>query len=160
MTKNFFSKLKSDYLDEKEIERTDKSLETFKIIKGEELTQIYLKNEVIFSADIFENTMKKSFDECDINPLYCVRLRRYIWLCGLEPANTKLKTLQDKELIFSLENFIRVEISSVMVDRYLKSVEYEKILYYNAIFFVVGLRVKLHLMMKITVIEMLNYKRF
>ena len=157
MTKNFFSKLKSDYLDDKEIERTDKILETFKFIKGEELTQLYVKNEVIFSANIFENIMKVSFDECDVNPLYCVSLRRYTWLCGLEPANTKLQIIQDKELIFSLENFILVEISSVMGDRYLSSVEYEKILYYDAIFFVVGLRVKLYLMMKINGIEMLFY---
>ena len=160
LKKNFFNKVKTDYLDDKEIERTDKILETFKIGKGEELTQLYLKSEVVFPADMFEKFMKVSFDESDINSRYCVSLRRYIWLCRLEPANTKLKTLQDKELIFSLENFIRAEISSVMVDRYFKSVEYEKILYYDAIFFVVGLRVKLHLIMKITVIEMLNYKRF
>ena len=130
--------MKSDYLDEKEIERTDKIVETFEFIKGEELTQYYLKSEVIFSADLFENFMKVSFDECDINPLYCVSLRRYTWLCGLEPASTKLQILQDKELIFSLENFIPVEISSVMGDRYLKSVEYEKILYYDAIFLWLG----------------------
>ena len=76
LKKHFFNKLKTDYLDDKEIERTDKILETFKIGKGEELTQLYLKSEVSFSADIFEKFMKVSFDQSDINLLYCVSLRR------------------------------------------------------------------------------------
>ena len=43
-----------------------------------------------------------------------------------------LHTLQDKDLILTLENNIRGGISSVMGDRYIKSDENKKILYMDA----------------------------
>ena len=44
----------------------------------------------------------------------------------------KLKALQDEDLILTLENNIRGEISSVMGDRYVKPDENKKILYMDA----------------------------
>ena len=38
---DYFSKLKNDYPDDIEIERTNKIIQTFNIKNGEELTQLY-----------------------------------------------------------------------------------------------------------------------
>ena len=73
-----------------------------------------------------------SVNEFGINPLYCVSLSGYTWECGLKYTGINLKTLQDKDLILTLENNIRGGISSVMGDRYVKSNENKKIIYMDA----------------------------
>ena len=47
-------------------------------------------------------------------------------------TDIKLQTLQDKDLMSTLENNIRGGVSSVMGDRYVKSDENKKILYIDA----------------------------
>ena len=61
-----------------------------------------------------------SINEYGINPLYCVSLPGYTWVCGLKYTGTTLQTLQDNDLILTLENNIRGGISSVMGDRCIK----------------------------------------
>ena len=81
---------------------------------------------------VFEIFIKVSFNEFGINPLYCVSLPGYTWECGLKYTGINLQTLQDKDMILTLENNIRGGISSVMGDRYVKSYENKKILYFDS----------------------------
>ena len=64
--------------------------------------------------------------------MYCASLPGYTWQCGLKYTGKNLQTLQDKDLILTLENNIRGGISSVVGDRYVKSDENKKILYMDA----------------------------
>ena len=64
--------------------------------------------------------------------LACVSLPGYNWQCGLKYTGINLQTLQDKNLIFTLENKIRGGVSSVMGDGNVKSDESKKILYIDA----------------------------
>ena len=66
---DYFSKLKNGYPDDEEIERTNKIIETFNIKTGKELTELYLKSDVILLADVFEKFIKVSIKEFEINPL-------------------------------------------------------------------------------------------
>ena len=120
---DFFSKLKNDYPDDDEIERTKEIIKLFNIKDGEELTKLYCKSDVILLADVFENFVKVSTEEYKINPLYCVSLPGYTYQCALKYTDIKLQTLQDRDLISLIENNIRGGISSVMGDRYVKSDE-------------------------------------
>ena len=129
---DFFSKLKNDYPDDDEIERTKEIIKLFNIRDGEELTELYCKSDVVLLADVFEKFVKVSTKEYKINPLYCVSLPRYTYQCALKYTNIKLQTLQDKDLILLIENNIRGGISSVMGDRYVKSDENKNILYMDA----------------------------
>ena len=129
---HFFSKLKNKCPDDEEIERTMDIIERFNIKNGEELTQIYLKSDVLLLACVFEKFIKVSVNEFGINPLYCVSLPGYTWQCGLKYTGINLQTLQDKDMILLLENNIRGGISSVMGDRYVKSNKNKKILYFDA----------------------------
>ena len=128
---DFFSKLKTKCPDDEEMERT-KELITVIHIKNGELTQIFLKSDVLLLTCVFEKFIEVSINEIDINPLYCVSLPGYTWQCGLKYTGTNLQTLQDKDLILTLENNIRGGISRVMGDRYVKSDENKKILYVDA----------------------------
>ena len=130
--KHFFSKLKNKCPDDDGIERTMDIIKRFNIKNGEELTEIYLKSDVILLACVFEKFIKVSVNEFGINPLYCVSLPGYTWQCGLKYTDVRLQTLQDKDMILFLENNIRGGISSVMGDRYVKSDVNQKILYTDA----------------------------
>ena len=130
--KDFFSTLKNKCPDDKEIDRTREIIKKFNIKNGDELTEIYLKSDVLLLACVFEKFIKVSVNEFGINPLYCVSLPRYTWQCGLKYTGVNLQTLQDKDMILLLENNIRGGISSVMGDRYIKSDDNKKILYFDA----------------------------
>ena len=129
---DFFSKLKNDYPDDDEIERTREIKKLFNIKDGGELTKLYCRSDVILLADVFEKFVKVSTKDNKINPLYCVSLPGYTYQCALKYTNIKLQTLQDKDLISLIENNIRGGISSIMGDRYVKSDENNKITYIDA----------------------------
>ena len=127
-----FSKLKNKRPDDEEIQRTKESIEIFNIKNGKELTELYLKSDVILLADVFEKFIKISVEEYGIDPLYCVSLPGYTWQCGMKYTDINLQSLQDKDMILLLENNIRGGISSVMGDSYVKSDKNKKILYIDA----------------------------
>ena len=129
---HFFSKLKNGYPNDEEIQRTMDIIKRFNIKNGEELTEIYLKSDVLLLACVFEKFIKVSVNEFKINPLYCVSLPGYTWQCGLKYTGINLQTLQNKDMILLLENEIRGGISSVTGDRYIQSDENKKILYIDA----------------------------
>ena len=129
---DFFSKLKNKCPYDEEKERTKEIVKKFNIKNGEELTEMYLKSDVFLLACVFEKFIKVSVNEFGINPLYCVSLPGYTWLCGLKYTEINLQTLQDKDMILLIENIIRGGISSVMGDGYIKSDENKKILYIDA----------------------------
>ena len=81
---------------------------------------------------MFEKFNKISFEEYGINPLYCVSLPGYTWQYGMKHTDIKIQTLQDKDLILTLEDNIRGGISSIMGDRYMQSDGNKKILYLDA----------------------------
>ena len=130
--KDFFSKLKNKCPNDEEIERTMDIIERFNIKNGVQLTEIYLKSDVLLLACVFEKFTKVSVNEFGINPLFCVSLPGYTWQCGLKYTGINLQTLQDKDMILLLEINIRGGISSIMGDRYIKSDDDKKILYIDA----------------------------
>ena len=104
----------------------------FNIKEGEELTEKFLKGDVLLLACVFESFIKVSVNEFEINALYCVSLPGYTWQCGLKYTGINLQTPQDKDMILFSENNIRGGISSVMGDRYVRSNENKNILYEGA----------------------------
>ena len=67
---NFFSKPENDYPDDDEIERTKQFIKLFNNKSGEELTQLYLKSDVLLLACVFHKLMKVSVNEIGIIPLF------------------------------------------------------------------------------------------
>ena len=93
---DFFSKLKNDYPDDDEIERTKEIIKLFDIKNGAELTKLYCKSDVILLADVIEKFAKVSFEEYGINPLYCVSPPGYTYQCALIYTDIKLQICKIK----------------------------------------------------------------
>ena len=81
---------------------------------------------------MFEKFLKEPVNAVGINPRYFVSLPGCTWQCGLKYTDIKLQKLQDREIILSLEKYLRGGISSVFAESYVKSEENEKILYIDA----------------------------
>ena len=94
---DFSPKLKSNCPSDEEIERIKVFIKLINIERGEQLIKLYCKSDVIQSGDFFENFIKLSVKEFDINLLYCVSLPGYAWQCGMQNTDIKMETLQDKE---------------------------------------------------------------
>ena len=99
--KDFFSKLQNDYPSDKEIERTKGNNKLFNIKNGEELTEIYLKSDVLLLTCVIENFIKVSVNEFGINLLYCVSLPGCTRQIGLKYTGINLQRLQQKDLILT-----------------------------------------------------------
>ena len=104
----------------------------FNIKSGKELTEIYFKNYVLLLACLFEKNIKVSVYVFGVNPLCFASVPGYTWQCGLKNTGINLQTLQDKDLILTLESNIRGGISAVMVYRDVKSDENKKVIYMDA----------------------------
>ena len=129
---DLFDKLNNKCPDDDEIQRTMDIIKRFNIKNGDELTEIYLKSDVLLLACVFEKFIKVSVNEFDIKPQYCVSLPGYTWQCGLKYTGISLQNIQSKHMILLKENNIRGGISSVMGDRYINSDENKKILFIDA----------------------------
>ena len=120
--------MKNKCPDDEKIEWTKEIFGKFSNKNGEELTEIYLKSDVLLLACVFEKFIKVSVNEFGINPLYCVSLPVYTWQCGLKYTEINLETLQDKDMILLFEKNIRGGISSVMGGWYVQSSDTKKII--------------------------------
>ena len=94
---DFCSKLKNDYPDDDEIERTKEIIKLFDNKNGEELTKLYCKSDVILLADVIEKFVRISFEQYGINLLYCASLPGYTYQCTLKYTDIKLQALQYKD---------------------------------------------------------------
>ena len=129
---DFWSTLKQTTPPDDEINRTQEINEKYDLKNGREITELYLKTNVLQLADVFENFVEKATLEYSINPLYSYSLPGYTWKAGLKLTNIKLDFIKDKDLLLLLENNIRGGISSVMGPRYIESDTNTKLLYIDA----------------------------
>ena len=130
--KDFLSNLINKYPDDEQIERTKEFIKWYKYEIGEELSQLYLKSDIILLTDVFESFIKISIKKFTTFALYCVSLPSYTWQCWMRYTKINLQTLQDKDLILTLQNNIGRRLSSVKGDRYVVPDENKKILYIDA----------------------------
>ena len=91
-----------------------------------------MKSDLLLLTCVFEKFVKVSTFEFGINPLYCVSQPGFTYQCGLNYTGINLQTLQDKDIISTLEINLCGCISSVLEDRYVKSDANKKILYIDA----------------------------
>ena len=120
------SKLKNGYPSDEELEKTKRNFDFFKFKNGE-LTQLNLKSDVLLLAYVFEDFIKGSINEFDINPLDCVSLPGFTWQNGLKDTGKELQTVQHRDLFLALERNIRGGIRSARKDRNVKTDQIKKL---------------------------------
>ena len=153
---DLFSKLKNPYPSDVKVERTKEKVKFFNIKNREEISKFSFKSYIILLTSVFEVFIKVSIGEFESNSLNCVSLPGYTWQCGLKCPGNKLQTLQDKEIIPALENYIRGGISSVMGKRYVKSDETRKFLVLLLIIYMVTQCHNHYHIMTLVLIKLLN----
>ena len=79
---DFWSTLKQTTPPDEEINRTQEIIKKFNVKNGQELTELYLKMDVLQLAEVFENFVEKTTLEYNINPLYSYSLPGYTWKAG------------------------------------------------------------------------------
>ena len=77
-------------------------IKRYKIKDGDELTQLFLKSDVLLLACVFEKFIGVSDNNFGINPFYCVSLSGYTWQYGLKYTGMILQTLQDEDMVLLL----------------------------------------------------------
>ena len=95
-------------------------------------TELYLKSDCILLTCVFEQFVKASINEIVINPLHVVNLPGFAMQCQLKYTGIILQTLQDKDMVLTLENNIGGGTSLVTGDRHVKLDESKTILYIDA----------------------------
>ena len=126
---DYWSTLTQSYPCDDDLKRTQQLIDTYNITTAQELTELYLKMDVLQLTDVFENFVETSTLMYGINPLYSYSLPGYTWKAGLKLTKIKLDFIKDKQLLLLLENNIRGGISSVMGPRFIESNENTKLLY-------------------------------
>ena len=81
---DFFSKLKNKCPSDEKKERTKELIKKFNTKNEKELTQLYLKSDVLLLACVFEKFIKVSVNEFGIISLYCFSSPGHTWQCGLK----------------------------------------------------------------------------
>ena len=81
---------------------------------------------------MFENIIKVSIKEFDINTLQSVSLLGYTGQSGSKITGIRLQTLQDKDMILLLENIFGCGISSARSDRLVKPDETKVLFSFDA----------------------------
>ena len=155
-----FNKLKNKCPKDEEIEGIKETIQLFNIKNGKELTEIYVKSDVLLLTCVFEKFIKVSVNEFGIKPLYCVSLLGYTWQCGLKYTGNNLQALQDKDMILLLENNIRGGISRVMGDRYVKSTDKKRYCIKVVLTCMVIVCLNLYLAMKSNLKKIIGYIKF
>ena len=117
----YFSKTKNKIPDQEEINRTNEIIKLFNIKNGKELTELYIKADIILLADIFEKFLKVSKIEFGINPLYHISLPGTTWSNGLKYTKIKLELIKNVDLFQMFESGIRGGLSGVFGNRYIES---------------------------------------
>ena len=117
---DYFSTLKQSYPDFEEIIRTQAIIIKIKITNLEELTMLYLKNDVLLLTDFFQNYIDICKKPYGINPLYSYSTPAFTWKAGLKMTGVKLDYITDDKLRLLLENNMRGGPSACMGNRYVR----------------------------------------
>ena len=94
----YFSTLKQSYPEFEEIIGTEAIVIKNKITNLNELTMLYLKNDVLFLTDNFQNyidTCKKAYGN---NPIYSYSTTSFTRKAGLKMTGVKLDCIPDDQL--------------------------------------------------------------
>ena len=100
---DFWSTLKQTTPPDEEVNRTQEIIKKFNVKNGHELTELYLKMNVLQLAEVFENFVEKATLEYSINPFYSYSLPGYTWKAGLKLTNIKLDFIKIKTYYYYLK---------------------------------------------------------
>jgi hypothetical protein len=109
----FYSKMKKENISEKDYEFAQMIVKKFNLKTWKDYIDLYLRQDVLLLADIFENFRKTSLSMYGLDPLYYLTSPGLAWDAMLKKTNVKLELLTDYNMYMMYENGLRGGISLI-----------------------------------------------
>jgi len=87
--------------------------DTYKCENMQDFHNVYVKLDVVLSADCMENLRRVGIEEYGIDPVHCWTLAGYTWHCCLKMTNLELQPITDLNIYHKFENAIKSGVSTV-----------------------------------------------
>ena len=115
----FYSKLKLDYITDKDYEHAQKVWEVFEIKNLGEYHDKYVQSDTLLLSDVFENFRDKCIEIYELDPAPFLSALRLAWQACLKKTKVKLESLTDIDMLLMVEKRIRGGICQA-IHRYAK----------------------------------------
>ena len=105
--KAFYSKLTDEEISDEDYQHAIKVWNTFKCQTFQDYHDLYLKSDVLFLADVFENFRKTSLKNYKLDPCHYYTNPGLAWDACLKITKQKLQLLADYDMLMMFEQGIR-----------------------------------------------------
>ena len=111
--KEFYSKLNDENISDEEYQHALNVWDTFNCKNIRDYDNLYLKSDVLFLADVFENFRSTCLKHYNLDPPHYYTSPGLAWDACLKETKQKLQLLHDYDMLMMFENGIRGGISHI-----------------------------------------------
>ena len=111
--KEFYSKLNDENISDEEYQHALNVWDTFNCKNIRDYHNLYLKSDVLFLADVFENFRSTCLKHYNLDPPHYYTSPGLAWDACLKETKQKLQLLHDYDMLMMFENGIRGGISHI-----------------------------------------------
>ena len=109
----FYSKLTDEHISDEEYQHALNVWSTFNCANIRDYHNLYLKSDVLFLADVFENFRATCLKNYNLDPAHYYTSPGLAWDACLKETGQKLQLLHDYDMLMMFENGIRGGISHI-----------------------------------------------
>ena len=109
----FYSKLTDEHISDEEYQHALNVWNTFNCANIRDYHNLYLKSDVLFLADVFENFRATCLKHYNLDPAHYYTSPGLAWDACLKETGQKLQLLHDYDMLMMFENGIRGGISHI-----------------------------------------------
>ena len=125
--KEFYSNLNMDGIADSHFKHANESLERFLIKNLSDYHHLYVQNDMLLLADVFESFRNKCIEIYELDPAHFLSAPGLAWQPCLKMNEIKLKLLTDIDMLEMAENESEVEYVTQFIDMQRQIKIYERL---------------------------------